>query len=167
VALLRGRRIQWAVGATIRTFFSMRKAMKLPDSFVAAWEPKALALLRIVAGFMFMLHGTQKHLGFPVARPNSVDVLSLPGIAGVMEIVGGALLIIGLFTRPVAFLLSGLMAFAYFLAHAPQGFWPIVNRGELAALYSFVFLYFAVAGAGEWSLDRWLGMRRWNERFAS
>ena len=141
--------------------------MKLPDSFVAAWEPKALALLRIVAGFMFMLHGTQKHLGFPVPRANTVDFLSLPGIAGVMEIVGGALLIVGLFTRPVAFLLSGLMAFAYFIAHAPQGFWPIVNHGELAALYSFVFLYFAVAGAGAWSLDRWLGMRRWNEQFAS
>ena len=127
--------------------------MKLTDSFVAAWEPKALALLRIVAGFMFMLHGTQKHLGFPVPRANSVDLLSLPGIAGAMEIVGGALLIVGLFTRPVAFLLSGLMAFAYFLAHAPQGFWPIVNRGELAALYSFVFLLFVATGPGALSLD--------------
>ena len=139
--------------------------MKLPDSFVAAWEPRALALLRIAAGFMFMLHGTQKHLAFPAAR-SGVDLLSLPGIAGVMEIVGGALLIVGLFTRPVAFLLSGLMAFAYFIAHAPQAFWPILNRGELAALYSFVFLYFAVAGAGAWSVDRWLGMRRSSERFA-
>ena len=141
--------------------------MKLPDSFVVAWEPKMLSLLRIVAGFMFMLHGTQKHLGFPVPRAGTVDVLSLPGIAGMMEIVGGALLIIGLLTRPVAFLLSGLMAFAYFIAHAPQGFWPIANRGELAALYSFVFLYLAVAGAGDWSLDRWLGNLRSSERFAS
>jgi putative oxidoreductase len=141
--------------------------MKLPDSFLANCQPKVLSLLRIVAGFMFMLHGTQKHLDFPVPRANPTDVLSLTGIAGVMELFGGALLIIGLFTRPVAFLLSGLMAFAYFIAHAPQGFWPIVNRGELAALYSFVFLYLAVAGGGEWSIDRWLGMRRSNERFPS
>lgn len=141
--------------------------MKLPDSFVDTWEPKALALLRIVSGFMFMLHGTQKHLSFPAPRATEVDVLSLPGIAGAMEMVGGALLIVGLFTRPVAFLLSGLMAFAYFLAHAPQGFWPILNRGELAALYSFLFLYLAVAGGGEWGLDRWLGMRRGSARLAS
>jgi putative oxidoreductase len=72
-----------------------------------------------------------------------------------MELVGGALLLIGLFTRPVAFLLSGLMAFAYFIAHAPQGFWPLLNRGELAALYSFVFLYLAAAGGGPWGVDRW------------
>ena len=141
--------------------------MKLPDSFLANCQPKVLSLLRIVAGFMFMLHGTQKHLGFPVPRANAVDLLSLPGIAGAMEMVGGALLILGLFTRPVAFLLSGLMAFAYFLAHAPQGFWPIVNHGELAALYSFVFLFFAVAGPGAWSVDRWLGMRRLNAQLAS
>jgi putative oxidoreductase len=134
----------------------MRRDMKIPDSFVAVWAPRALSALRIVAGFLFMGHGLQKILGFPVARATPVDWLSLSGIAGWMELVGGALLLIGLFTRPVAFLLSGEMAVAYFMAHAPQGFWPTVNRGELAALYSFVFLYFAAAGAGPWSVDRWL-----------
>ena len=103
---------------------------------------------------MFMAHGTQKLVNFPVARASPTPLWSLIGVAGMLEMVGGALLLFGLFTRPVAFVLSGLMAFAYFLAHAPHGFWPIVNRGELAALYSFVFLYFAVAGGGVWSVDR-------------
>lgn len=128
--------------------------MKLPDSFVDAWAPRLLSVLRIVAAFMFMAHGTQKLLSFPVERANPTPLWSLIGVAGMLEMVGGALLLFGLFTRPVAFVLSGLMAFAYFLAHAPQGFWPIVNRGELAALYSFVFLYLAVAGGGVWSVDR-------------
>jgi putative oxidoreductase len=130
--------------------------MKLSDSFVGVWAPRALSVLRIVAGFLFMGHGLQKILGFPIARSTPIDWLSLSGIAGWMELVGGALLLIGLLTRPVAFLLSGEMAVAYFMAHAPQGFWPIVNRGELAALYSFVFLYIAAAGAGPWSVDRWV-----------
>jgi len=129
--------------------------MKLSDSFVSVWAPRALSLLRIVAGFMFVCHGLQKILGIPAPMANAVPVFSLAGVAGLMELVGGALLLIGLCTRPVAFLLSGEMAFAYFIAHAPQGFWPLLNRGELAALYCFVFLYFAVAGAGPWSLDRW------------
>ena len=133
--------------------------MKLPDSFVDTWAPRALGILRIVAGFLFMAHGLQKILGFPVARATEVALFSLTGVAGLMELVGGALLILGLFTRPVAFLLSGQMAFAYFMAHAPQGFWPLLNRGELAALYSFVFLYLAVAGGGAWSVDRWLSAR--------
>jgi putative oxidoreductase len=81
---------------------------------------------------------------------------SLSGVAGLLELVGGFLLLLGLFTRPVAFVLSGLMASAYFIAHAPDDFWPIVNRGELAALYCFVFLYLAAAGGGSWSVDRWL-----------
>ena len=106
--------------------------MTLPDSFIATWAPRALGLLRIVAGFMFMAHGMQKHLGFPAARAMETPLLSLSGIAGALELFGGALLLIGLFTRPVAFVLSGLMAFAYFIAHAPQGFWPLLNRGELA-----------------------------------
>jgi putative oxidoreductase len=129
--------------------------MKLPDSFVAVWAPRALSLLRIVAAFLCMAHGTQKLLGFPTPRATETVLLSLSGVAGMMELVGGALLLIGLFTRPVAFLLSGLMAFAYFIAHAPQGFWPLLNRGELAALYSFVFLYLAAAGGGPWGVDRW------------
>jgi putative oxidoreductase len=133
--------------------------MTLPHSFVDRWAPRALSVLRIVAGFMFMSHGMQKILGFPVPRASPTVLLSLSGIAGVMELVGGALLLIGLFTRPVAFLLSGEMAFAYFLAHAPQGFWPLLNHGELSALYSFVFLYLAIAGGGAWSIDRALYRR--------
>jgi len=122
-------------------------------AYLAPWSPQLLSILRIVTGFLFILHGTQKWLGYPVASPNPVQLWSLTGVAGVLELCGGALMILGLFTRPAAFVLSGLMAFAYFIAHAPQEFWPIVNRGELAALYSFVFLYFAAAGGGPWSLD--------------
>ena len=128
--------------------------MKLPEWFVDRWAPRALSLLRIVAAFMFMAHGTQKLFSFPSARATETTLLSLSGVAGVLEAFGGGLLLVGLFTRPVAFLLSGLMASAYFLAHAPQGFWPLLNRGELAALYSFVFLYIAVAGGGNFSVDR-------------
>ena len=126
------------------------------SAFVARWAPLLLSVLRIVAGFLFVAHGTQKWLEFPVPRGGPTTLMSLSGVAGLFELVGGALLMIGLFTRPVAFVLSGLMAFAYFIAHAPAGFWPIVNRGELAALYSFVFLYFAAAGGGPWSIDRLL-----------
>jgi putative oxidoreductase len=125
-------------------------------AFLAGCTPRLLSVLRIVAGFMFMAHGMQKWLSFP-APPNKPTVLlSLSGAAGVLELVGGCLLLLGLFTRPVAFVLSGLMAFAYFISHAPNGFWPLLNRGELAALYSFLFLYFAAAGGGPWSLDRLL-----------
>ena len=130
--------------------------MKLSETFVSAWAPRTLALLRIATGFLFMSHGLQKIMGLPVPPRAEIVLWSLSGVAGLMELVGGALIIIGLFTRPVAFLLSGEMAFAYFIAHAPQGFWPLLNRGELAALYSFVFLYFAVAGAGAWSIDNLL-----------
>ena len=133
--------------------------MTLPHSFVDRWAPRALSVLRIISAFMLMSHGMQKILGFPVARATQTVLLSLTGAAGMLELVGGALLLIGLFTRPVAFLLSGEMAFAYFIAHAPQGFWPLLNRGELAALYSFVFLYLAVAGGGAWSIDRMLYRR--------
>jgi putative oxidoreductase len=114
-----------------------------------------LSVVRLVTGFLFVAHGTQKWLGFPVPRASPTELWSLGGAAGVFELAGGALMLIGLFTRPVAFVLSGLMAFAYFIAHAPRGFWPIMNGGELAALYSFLFLYFAAAGGGPWSLDRW------------
>ena len=124
-------------------------------SFLEAWSPPLLSVLRIVTAFLFMAHGTQKILAFPVPPSFSVEAWSLSWVAGMLELVGGALLLVGVFTRPVAFVQSGLMAFAYFIAHAPQGFWPIVNRGELAALYSFVFLYFAAAGGGSWSVDQW------------
>lgn len=117
------------------------------------WAPVLLSVLRIVAAFLFMQHGAQKLFGFPARQGPPVELLSRAGVAGVLEFFGGMLLLLGLFTRPVAFVLSGLMAFAYFLAHAPQGFWPILNRGELAALYCFLFLYYAAAGGGPWSLD--------------
>jgi putative oxidoreductase len=130
------------------------------DKLYTVWAPKLLSVLRIITGFLFIAHGTQKLLGFP-AGPDmrQPELMSLPGLAGILELFGGALILVGLFTRPVAFVLSGFMAVAYFMAHAPQGFWPILNRGELAALYSFLFLYLAAAGGGEWSLDRLLRSR--------
>ena len=122
------------------------------ESVTAAWAPRVLSVLRIASGLLFLQHGTSKFLGIPETGFTPA-VTSLPGIAGVFELVGGILLVIGLFTRPVAFLLSGVMAFAYFIVHAPQGFYPILNGGELAALYCFTFLYLAFAGGGAWSLD--------------
>lgn len=114
-----------------------------------------LSVLRIVAALLFMAHGTAKLLGFPptemFAQPP--ETFSLVWFAGVLELVGGALLALGLFTRPVAFVLSGQMAFAYFLGHAPQAFYPVQNGGDAAILYCFVFLYLAAAGGGPWSLD--------------
>jgi putative oxidoreductase len=127
--------------------------MERASELFGLWSPRMLSVLRAVSAFMFTAHGTQKLLGFPEPRASPTDILSLSGIAGVLELFGGVLLLIGLFTRPVAFVLSGLMAAAYFIAHAPQGFWPLLNRGELAALYCFVFLYLAAAGGGPWSID--------------
>ena len=124
--------------------------------FQALWAPRALGALRIVSGYLFMAHGTTKLFGFPhVAMFDGLQLASLAGAAGVLEVVGGAALILGLFTRPVAFILSGLMAFAYFIAHASQGnaLLPLLNGGELAALYSFVFLFLSVVGGGAFSLD--------------
>ena len=119
----------------------------------ASWAPRVRSILRIVTGLLFLQHGTAKYLGFPPSQMSGIDPASLGGIAGVLELVGGALIVIGLLTKPVAFVLSGLMAAAYWIAHAPQGFFPLLNGGELAALYCFVFLYFACAGAGPWSID--------------
>lgn len=119
----------------------------------SAWAPRVLSILRIAAGLLLLQHGTTKLLGFPVSQMNGIPVSTMPGLAGVFELVGGALIIIGLFTRPTAFILSGMTAVAYFYAHAPQGFYPLLNGGELAALYSFVFLYLACAGGGVWSVD--------------
>jgi len=131
------------------------------EKLLSAWSPRVLSVVRIVSAFLFMQHGGQKLLGFPVAQRAAFDLFSLSGAAGVLELFGGALLLIGLFTRSAAFLLSGLMAFAYFIAHAPRGFWPIANGGELAILYCFLFLYLACAGGGDWSVDRlWAGRRR-------
>ncbi|MEJ2107687.1 MAG: DoxX family protein [Acidiferrobacteraceae bacterium] len=130
------------------------------DKILKMWTPAALSLLRIVTAFLFMQHGGQKLLGFPAPQRHAFDLLSLSGMAGVLELFGGALLLVGLFTRPVAFLLSGLMAFAYFIAHAPRNFWPLINHGELAVLFCFVFLYLAFAGGGSWSVDRLLARSR-------
>lgn len=118
------------------------------------WAPRLLSVMRVVAALLFLQHGTAKLFGFPhVAMFDDLRLASLLGIAGVLELAGGVLLALGLFTRPVAFVLAGEMAFAYFLAHAPRGFFPILNGGELAALYCFVFLFLAAAGPGPWSVD--------------
>ncbi len=117
----------------------------------ASWEPAVLSVLRIVAGFMFSAHGFQKILG--LFGGHVAPHFTLAWFAGILELIGGPLILAGLFTRPVAFLLSGEMAVGYFKAHAPAGFLPIVNHGELAVLYCFVFLYFMSSGAGAWSLD--------------
>jgi putative oxidoreductase len=117
-----------------------------------------LSVLRIVSALIFMAHGTQKILGFPPSAMNPA-LLSMSGIAGLLELVGGALLLIGLFSRPVAFILSGEMAFAYFIAHAPKSFFPALNGGDAAILYCFVFLYIAFAGPGPWSIDAQRGRR--------
>jgi putative oxidoreductase len=130
------------------------------QSFLESWSPRVLSVLRIVTGFLFMAHGASKWLEFPVPFPAPITLTSQLGVAGLLELIGGAFVLVGLCTRPMAFVLSGLMAFAYFLAHAPKSFWPLVNRGELAALYSFVFLYLAAAGGGPWSVDQWLRRRK-------
>jgi putative oxidoreductase len=124
------------------------------DAFCQTWSPRVLSVLRIMTALMFLQHGTAKYLGFPkVAAFDNLQFMSLLGAAGVIEIVGGLLVLIGLFTRPVAFILSGFMAVAYFMAHAPQGLYPLLNQGELAVLYCFIFLYLSFAGGGAWSLD--------------
>jgi putative oxidoreductase len=118
------------------------------------WSPRVLSLLRIIAALLFMEHGLMKLLHFPGPQPGAPDPLPMIlVIAAWLEVVGGGLLVLGLFTRPVAFLLSGQMAVAYFMAHMPHGFYPALNGGEAAVLYCFAFLYLAFAGGGEWSLD--------------
>ncbi len=120
--------------------------------FLAPWQPQMLSILRIMAALLFIEHGTQKLFSWPVAGPATLTTLQM--VAALIELVGGVLLTAGLFTRLCAFIMSGEMAFAYFIGHAPAGFFPIANRGDAAILYCFVFLYIAVAGGGAWSLDR-------------
>ena len=134
-------------------------SMTLPITFQATWRPRALGALRIVAGYLFAAHGTTKLFQAPyIEMFANVPLLSIYGLAGILEVFGGALLMLGLLTRPAAFVLSGLMAFAYFIGHAPQGnlLLPILNGGELAVLYSFLFLFISIAGPGAWSLDGYL-----------
>jgi len=121
----------------------------------ANWSGPLLSVLRIMTGLLFISHGTAKFFQFPLVEyfKDGVPLFSMLGLSGVLELVGGLLIIIGLFTRVTAFVLSGMMAVAYFMAHAPQGLFPILNQGELAIMYCFVFLYIAAAGAGPWSLD--------------
>ena len=126
------------------------------SAWLDVWVPRAQGLLRIVVAFLFLEHGTAKLFGVPhVAMFDNLQLMSLIGVAGIIEVVGGVLVLIGLFTRPAAFILSGEMAAAYFMAHAPQGnaLVPLLNQGESAVLFCFVFLFFAAAGAGAWGVD--------------
>jgi putative oxidoreductase len=131
--------------------------VKLLESASPRWTNLLLSLLRIAAALVFMQHGSQKLFGFPPSGapgPGApLALFSQTGLAGILEFFGGMLLLLGLFTRPVAFILSGEMAVAYFQVHAPRAFLPIVNRGELPVVLCFVFLYFAFAGGGSWSID--------------
>ncbi len=129
--------------------------MIFSDAITNLWAPRILGLLRIIVGFLYVQHGSAKLFGVPhVAMFDGLHLTSLLGVAGMLELVGGTLILVGLFTRPAAFILSGEMAVAYFMAHAPQGILPILNQGEPAVLYCFIFLYLFVAGAGTYSLDK-------------
>lgn len=132
-------------------------------NFLTSWSPRVLSVLRIITGFLFLWHGTQKLFNFPPMPPMPPGTPAPPFafliFAGILEFAGGLLILLGLFTRSTAFILSGMMAVAYFVGHASGGFLPLVNGGELAALYSFVFLYFVFSGGGEWSLDRLIWKR--------
>jgi putative oxidoreductase len=123
--------------------------------FLSPYSGQLLSILRIISALLFMAHGTSKLLGWPPTEMFATppEPMTLIWFAGVLEVVGGALLTLGLFTRPVAFVLSGLMAFAYFIGHASQAFWPVQNGGDAAILFCFIFLYIAAAGGGPWSLD--------------
>jgi len=135
--------------------FPTTAATAKPTILPRSWAPALHSVLRIVAGLLFLEHGTGKLLGFPAGLP-FIDKMpaGLLYFTGAMELVGGLLIVLGLFTRPTAFVLSGFMAAAYFMAHFPMSFFPALNYGEPAVLFSFVFLYFAAAGPGPWSIDR-------------
>jgi putative oxidoreductase len=134
-------------------------SVSLPITAWSALTPWALSVVRIVVGLLFLEHGTSKYLGFP-AEHRPLEPLSMSGAGGLLELFGGALIVLGLFTRPVAFLLSGEMAVAYFYAHFPRNFFPVINGGDAAILYCFVFLYLIFAGGGPWSLDALLARGR-------
>ncbi len=124
------------------------------EALGTAWAPRLLSVLRIMTGLLLLQHGLGKIFKFPVIPAFAkLDLVSMPGIAGFFELIGGVLLVIGLFSRCAAFLVSGMCAVGYFMVHAPRGFYPILNGGELIALYAFVLLYLAAAGPGPWSID--------------
>ena len=125
-------------------------------TFLATWEPRVLSLVRVVVGLLFLEHGLNKLFDFPATPTHMPYVLFTlkPGLAGLLETVLGPLIVLGLFTRPAAFILSGEMTFAYFIAFAPRSFFPLVSGGDAAILYCYIFLCFSLAGGGSWSLDR-------------
>jgi len=142
----------------LRSGFERNRSIAVSDfsRLRLVWEPRLLSISRIMIGLLFLEHGTAKVLDFPHQETHEVfDLLTLnPGAQGLIELIGGFLFAIGLFTRPVAFILAGDVAVAYLMAHAPRGFFPLLNGGELAIVYCFAFLYFWLVGAGGWSLDR-------------
>ena len=121
--------------------------------FLKPYTSQLLSVLRVMSGLLLLQHGTGKYLSIPVGPMNNASPVTMSGTAGILELIGGVLLIIGLFTRPVAFILSGMCAVAYFYAHYPRGFFPILNGGDAAILFCFVFLYLFIAGPGSWSVD--------------
>ena len=127
---------------------------------IPSWSPRMLSVLRIMTGLLFLEHGTQKLLHFPLPADPGRPLTTLLLVQGIIELVGGVLIAIGFLTRPVAFILAGDMAVAYFMSHAPQSFFPVINRGDSAVLYCFVFLYLFVAGGGVWSVDELRSRRR-------
>jgi putative oxidoreductase len=146
-----------------RTLIVDRALAPANAGYASTLAPYALSILRIVASFMFIQNGTMKLFAWPMGMPpdnGTAELLTQTGIGGLLEVVGGALLLVGLFTRPVAFVLAGEMAVAYFQFHQPQALWPIENGGIPAVLYCFLFLYYAAAGPGPWSLDAMLRRRR-------
>lgn len=137
--------------------------MSIYEASPSPWTSRLLSIFRIVAGAIFITSGTMKIFGYPPnPMPNMppIELMSQMGIGGLLEVVGGLLIVLGLFTRPTAFILSGMMAVAYFQFHAPQAFWPTVNMGVAAVLYCFFFLYLVFAGAGEWSADAMVARSR-------
>lgn len=131
----------------------------MTDPIARRLAPHVLSILRIAVALCFLEHGTSRLFGFPLPMPTP-PLFTLYWFAGAIEFVGGLLVLAGLFTRPAALIMSGEMAFAYFISHFPHGFFPILNRGDAAILYCFVFFYVAFAGPGHWSIDAWLGRRR-------
>src|SRR5687767_2895799 len=140
--------------------------MSIFEASRSPWTGRMLSILRIVAGLVFFTHGTQKLFGIPPLPPGMppLDLMSQFGIAGILEVIGGLLIILGLLTRPAAFVLAGEMAVAYFQVHHPNSFWPSANGGEPALLYCFIFLYFVFAGAGPWSIDAMIARSRAGRR---